>query len=83
MRTTINIDEHLLEEARRLSLRTKRSLSEIVEEGVRLYLSQRETTQATVKVELVTFGEGGTLPGVDLDDSATLIGLMEDAGDPV
>jgi len=35
-------------------------------------------------VELPTFGEGGVQPGVDLDDSAALLDLMDDdaaAGD--
>jgi len=83
MRTTINIDEHLLREARQVSLRTNRSLSEIVEEGVRIYLKQRKRKRAAPGVTLVTFGEGGLLPGVDLDDSATLLGVMEDAGGSV
>jgi hypothetical protein len=30
------------------------------------------------KVELITFGEGGLRPGVDVDDTAGLIELMEE-----
>ena len=83
MRTTINIDEHLLKEAREVSVQTRRSLSEIVEEGVRIYLGQRKRKAGPSRVSLVTFGQGGLQPGVDLDDSANLLGIMEDTGDPV
>ena len=31
-------------------------------------------------VELPVFGEGGTQPGVDLDDSAALLDLIEQDG---
>jgi len=74
MRTTINIDEHLLKEARQVSLRTNRSVSEIIEEGVRIYLKQGKRKGTASEISLVTFGERGPLPGVDLDDSATLLG---------
>jgi len=34
------------------------------------------------KVSLVTFGEGGVQPGIDLDDNASLLDAMEDDSDP-
>jgi len=83
MRTTINIDEHLLKEAREVAVQTGRSLSEIVEEGVRVYLGQRRRKPDPSRVSLATFGQGGLQPGVDLEDSANLLGIMEDTGDPV
>jgi predicted transcriptional regulator len=82
MRTTINIDDHLLQEAKEVALRTHRSLSEIVEEGMRIFLQKRKSKKTTKKVSLVTFGEGGLQPGVDLDDSAALLGIMERTDDP-
>ena len=83
MRTTVNIDPHLLKEAREVSVRTNRSLSEIVEEGLRIYLKQRKRTKSESGLSLVTFGEGGLLPGIDLDDSAALLGVMEGRDDPL
>jgi hypothetical protein len=35
-----------------------------------------------VPAKLITFGSGGLRPGVDLDDTAALIDLME-AGEPL
>jgi hypothetical protein len=78
MRTTVNIDERLLKEAKEAALRTNRSLSQVLEEGVRLVLRQRIRSGRPVRTPLVTFGEGGLQPGMDLDDSAALLGAMED-----
>ena len=83
MRTTINIDEHLLHEAKEVALRTNRSLSEIIEEGMRLFLRGRNPPKATKKVNLITFSGGGLQPGIDLDDSAALLGIMERTNDSI
>jgi hypothetical protein len=77
MRTTINIDDSLLAEARQVAARTGRSLTAVVEDALRESLHRRAST-AHRAVELPTFGEGGVQPGVDLDDSAALLDLMED-----
>lgn len=77
MRTTVNIDEHLLQEAKEAALRTHRSLSEIIEEGMRIFLREANRKKASSKLSIVTFGEGGLQPGIDLDDSASLLGAME------
>ena len=83
MRTTINIDDSLLAEARQVAARTGRSLTAVVEDALRESLHRRHHT-ARRAVELPTFGEGDVQPGVDLDDSAALLDLMDDdaaAGD--
>jgi hypothetical protein len=83
MRTTINIDDALLAEARQVAARTGRSLTAVVEDALRESLHRRGQS-APRTVELPVFGEGGVQPGVDLDDSASLLDLMEDdptAGD--
>ena len=76
MRTTINLDDALLAEAKQVAARTGRTLTAVVEDALRqsLYRRNPATRQA---VELPVFGEGGTQPGVDLDDSAALLDLME------
>jgi hypothetical protein len=77
MRTTINIDDDLLAEAKQVAARTGRSLTAVVEDALRESLHRRHQT-ASRAVELPVFGEGGVQPGVDLDDSAALLDLMED-----
>jgi hypothetical protein len=76
MRTTINLDDALLAEAKQVAARTGRSLTAVVEDALRESLHRRKpsTRQA---IALPTFGEGGVQPGVDLDDSAALLDLME------
>jgi hypothetical protein len=76
MRTTINLDDALLAEAKQVAARTGRSLAAVVEDALRQSLHRRHQTVPEA-VELPVFGEGGTRPGVDLDDSAALLDLME------
>jgi hypothetical protein len=80
MRTTVNIDERLLKEAKEAALRTNRTLSEVFAEGVRLVLHQWKRGGRAARTPLVTYGNGGLQPGVDLDDSAALLGVMEKEG---
>lgn len=40
MRTTVSIDEHLLEAARELAIRTQRQLGDVVDDALRLLLAQ-------------------------------------------
>jgi hypothetical protein len=76
VRTTINIDDALLAEARQVAARTGRSLTAVVEDALRESLHRRHRT-ARPAVELPVFGEGGMQLGVDLDDGAALLDLME------
>lgn len=77
MRTTITIDEVLLAEAKELAARERRSMSDIVDEGLRLVIAQRKEAAEQAPITLPTVGGGGVLPGVDLDDSAALLDLMD------
>jgi predicted transcriptional regulator len=77
MRTTINLDDDLLQEAKKLAAATGRSLTDLVEEALRERLARREAQRRRERVSLPTYNGGGFLPGVDLDDSAALLDLME------
>ena len=76
MRTTINLDDDLLAEAKQVATRTGRSLTDVVEDALRESLHRRHRT-ARRAVELPVFGQDGLQPGVDLDDSAALLDLMD------
>lgn len=79
MRTTVDLPEDLLVEAKERAAREGRSLSEVVGDAVRSSFSQ--TARGDRKsVELPTFAGDGLQPGVDLDDSAALFDLMEAEG---
>ncbi|HEX5437240.1 MAG TPA: YlcI/YnfO family protein [Gemmatimonadaceae bacterium] len=76
MRTTIRLDPSILREAKSRAAATGRSLNDFVEDAVRVALVQRP--RGAQDVAIPTFDGGGRLrPGVDLDDSAALLDLME------
>ena len=82
MRTTIRLDEHLLAEAKELAARTNRTLTSVIEEALRELLGRQRKDVARQPVVLPTFDGQGLQPGVDLDDSAALLNLMERADGP-
>ena len=77
MRTTVRLDEHLLKEAKQLAARSGRTLTAVIEEALRQMLARREKHPKRTRVKLPTFRGNGVLPGVDLDDSASLLDLLE------
>ena len=82
MRTTIRLDDDLLARAKQLAARTGRTLTSVIEDALRAALAPRRPRRAAGRVALPTWGSGGVLPGVDLDDSASLLDAMESGADP-
>lgn len=80
MRTTINLDDALLAEAKQLAIRTGRTLTDVIADSLREALAR--PSGAVERPELPTFPGRGLQPGVDLDDSAALLDLMESGRDP-
>jgi predicted transcriptional regulator len=76
MRTTIKIDDQLLAEAKARAAASGRTLNAVVEDALREALARRPSKDHD-RPELPTFPGGRLLPGVDLDDSASLLALME------
>jgi len=77
MRTTIRLDDHLLAEAKKLAAETGRTLTEVIEGALREVLARRKKARRRATVKLTTVGGGGVQRGVDLDDGAALLDLME------
>lgn len=83
MRTTIRLDEKLLTEAKELAARTGQTLTAVIEGALRETLARaRRRSLNDRQTKLPTFKGGGLQAGVDLDDSAALLHLMESARDP-
>jgi hypothetical protein len=78
MRTTINIDDELLRAAKLRAAETHRTLTSVVEDALRLALQDRARSATPRSVTIPTSGSGGLLPGIDLDDTASLLDRMED-----
>jgi hypothetical protein len=76
MRITIRLDEGLLAEAKQRAARCGLTLTAVIEQALRESFSRQERPEQ-LPVKLPSWGEGWVLPGVDLDDSASLLGLME------
>jgi hypothetical protein len=82
MRTTIRLDDQLLRDAKAVAAQTGRTLTEVIEDALRESLSRRKKGGSRKQVILPTFRGNGLLPGVDLDDSAALLDLMDRADAP-
>lgn len=79
MRTTLNLDDHLLADAKRLAAARGSTLTAVMEDALRMVVRGAEQAREQAPVELPSFGEPGAgfMPGVDLDDSAALLELMD------
>ncbi len=77
MRTTVRLDDQLLDRAKRYALEHGETLTAVLERALRELLARREAPKARTRAKLVTFKGRGLRPGVDLDDSASLMELME------
>lgn len=77
MRTTLNIDDALITAAKRRALETGRTLTAVIEDALREALGRRRPGADRKLDRLPTFRGGGLQPGVDLDDSASLLDIME------
>ena len=78
MRTTINLPDDLLARLKKQALESGSTLTDLIEHALREKLARRSDGEALQKpVDLVTYGQGGLLPGVDLNDSASLLDVME------
>ncbi len=81
MRTTVRMDDHLIGEAKAYAEQTGRTLTRLLEDAVREHLGRRRgPRKVRERPTLPTFGGRGLQPGVDLDDTASLLDLM-DRGD--
>jgi Arc/MetJ family transcription regulator len=78
MRTTVRLDDALLTRAKREAARRGETLTSLIERGLRLVLAGRQRVHDRRRVDVpVCRAGGGTLPGVDLDDSAALLDIVE------
>lgn len=77
MRTTIRLDDQLLEAAKQYALAQGKTFTAVVEDALREKLMNRPTAKKRQRVKLKTVNGNGVNPGIDLDDSASLLDIME------
>lgn len=71
MRTTLNLDDDLLTRAKHRAAEERRTLTSLVEDGLRALLETRPERPRR-SVVLPTFGGDGPAPGLDLADARAL-----------
>ncbi|MGB8364117.1 MAG: hypothetical protein ACLQUZ_13510 [Rhizomicrobium sp.] len=72
-RTTVRLPEGLVRRAKRKAMAEGRTLTALIEDGLRRVLNEREPAGKTKRVlPPVSSATGGVLPGIDLNDTAAL-----------
>jgi hypothetical protein len=82
MRTTINLPDDLILQAKKAALEADTTLTEIIGDALRQALAKRRQKNTRSDFKLITSGHGGLQPGVDLDDTSALLDLMDGLDDP-
>jgi hypothetical protein len=78
MRTTISIEDSLLQKAKKISNKRRCSLRTVIEDALRAaFAKERKRTRSGAQRPLKTFKGTGVQPGVDLSSSAALLDAME------
>ena len=79
MRTTIRLDDALLRRAKARAASSGQSLNDFIADAVRAALAARSARSARDVIELpISSARGGLRPGVDINDSAALLDLMDE-----
>lgn len=77
MRTTLNLDDDLMRLVKQRAAAEGRTVTSLIEEGLRALLRQAEERVRT-PIVLTTFGGDGVRPGVDINDSRRLNDLLDE-----
>lgn len=79
----MRLDDDLLRQAKRAAQDAGQTLTALLEESLRERLARRKPGRNKGRIKLTTDGSGGLGRGVNLDDSADLLDLMDEADDPL
>ncbi len=77
IRTTVRLNDNLSRQVKRLAADEQTTFTALLEQALREMLHGRQERVGRERVPLPTFRGQGLQPGVDLDDSAALLELME------
>jgi hypothetical protein len=82
MRTTINLPDDLILQAKKVALEADTTLTEIIGNALREALAKRKNGIPRSEFKVNASGHGGLQPGVDLDDTSALLDIMDGLNDP-
>jgi Arc/MetJ family transcription regulator len=77
MRTTVRLDDDLLAKAKRAAIERGTTLTAVIEDALRRALAPGHPERRE-RFELLTFRGDGLRPGVDLDDTSSLLDVMDE-----
>ena len=81
MRTTVRLDDELLDEVKRHAAERGITLTAVLDQALREMLLRQQELMGSERAPLPSFEGRGLQPGVDLDDSASLLDLMSQEND--
>lgn len=82
MRTTVRLDDDLLSDVKQYAAEEGMTFTAVIHRALRELLARSRRLPEEERTPLPSFGGGGLAPGVDLDDGAALLELMERGDDP-
>jgi len=82
MRTTINLPDDLILQAKKAALEADTTLTEIFANALREALARRRKLKSKPPFKIIASGSGGVFPGVDFDDTSSLLDIMDGLIDP-
>ncbi len=84
MKTTLNIHDTLLIEAKALAVRQRSTLTRLIEEGLRMRLKSEQQPATKARPPMPVFpvlkGRGGLMPGIDGTSNRSMFDAADDAG---
>jgi hypothetical protein len=78
VRTTVNIDDALLAEAKLIAARSHRTIGSVLEDALRKLIDESDVASGVVQLPSFRPRRPGTQPGVDLADREQLAELLGD-----
>lgn len=80
VKTTIDIAETVLKEAKLIAAREGTTLRSLIEEGLRHVIDERAKQKTGFRLRDCSYGSGGGVPGIDPDDWMSIKHLIRGAG---
>ena len=81
MRTTIRLNDELLSRAKRYAAEMGLTFTALIEESVRQRLERGDVSRRK-PIRLLTVGQDGVHPGIDMDSSSSILDAMDPPVDP-
>lgn len=79
MRTTLSLDDELLQEVRRMAVESRRTMSEVVADAIRVAIHANRNVSKHPPVVLKTFKTDGYQPGIDPNRGASIYEAMDES----